>query len=64
MGLVADKKGHIKGNFSIKPLLVTDGKIATCGSSYHVSIRKDVAEKIGPGRRIGIIIFEQGIKDD
>ena len=60
MNLILDKKGNIEGNFAINPLLITDGKIATCGSSYHLTIRKDVAEEIGPGKRIGIILFEQG----
>ena len=64
MSLILDKKGNIKGSFAITPLLITDGKIATCGSSYHLTIRKDIAEEIGPGKRIGIIIFEQGIRDD
>ena len=60
MNLIKDKKGNIKGSFSIIPLLITDGKIATCGSSYHLTIRKDIAEEIGPGKRIGVILFEQG----
>jgi hypothetical protein len=63
MNLAIDKKGNISGNFAIIPLLITDGKIATCGSSYHLTIRKDIAEEIGPGRRIGVILFEQGVGD-
>lgn len=61
MNLIHDKKGNIKGSFAITPLFITDGKIATCGSSYHLTIRKAVAEEIGPGKRIGVILFEQGI---
>jgi hypothetical protein len=63
MNLTTDKKGNIKGNFSIIPLLITDGNIAKCGTSYHLTIRKDIAEEIGPGRRIGVILFEQGTGD-
>ena len=61
MKFVVGKNSNIKGSFTIVPLLVTDGKIATCGSSYHLTIRKDIAEEIGPGKRIGVILFEQGI---
>ena len=63
MNLIKDKKGNIKGSFAIIPLLITDGKIATCGSSYHLTIRKAIAEEIGPGKRIGVILFEQGTGD-
>ena len=63
MDLTIDKKRNIKGNFTITPLLITDGKIAICGTSYHLTIRKDIAEEIGPGKRIGVILFEQGIKE-
>lgn len=61
--MIIDKKGNIKGSFAIIPLLITDGKIATCGSSYHLTIRKAIAEEIGPGKRIGVILFEQGVGD-
>lgn len=64
MNLSFSKKGKIKGNFAITPLLITDGKIAPCGSSYHLTIRKEIAEEIGSRRRIGVILFEQGIGDD
>jgi hypothetical protein len=64
MEIFTNEDGKIKGSFSITPLIITDGKIAPCGSSYHLTIRKDIAKEIGPGRRIGIIIFEQGIRDD
>jgi hypothetical protein len=60
MNLTYNKRGNIKGSFAITPLLITDGKIATCGSSYHLTIRKDIAEEIGPRKRIGVILFEQG----
>jgi len=62
MKIILDKKGNIKGSFVINPLLITDGKIATCGSSYHLTIRKDIAEEIGPGKRIGVILFAQGME--
>ena len=62
MNLILNKKGNIKGSFAINPLLITDGKIATCGSSYHLTIRKDIAEEIGPGKRIGVILFTQGLE--
>lgn len=63
MKLILDKKGNIKGSFSIDTFFITDGKIATCGSSYHLTVRKDVAELIGPGKRIGVILFKQGAED-
>lgn len=63
MDLILSKKGSLKGRFTIKLLVFTDGKIAPCGNSYHLTIRKDIAKEIGPGKRIGVILFEQGSGD-
>ena len=64
MDLILSKKGRLEGRFTIKLLHFTDGKIAPCGNSYHLTIRKDTAEEIGPGKKIGVILFKQGEEDD
>jgi len=62
MNVKIDKKGRIKGSFPIITRFITEGNIAKCGNSYHITIRKDVAEAIGSGKKIGVILFEQGIE--
>lgn len=52
------RNGKIEGKFNILPLLLSSGKISKIGNGYHVLIKKEDAEAIGEGKKIGIMLFE------
>lgn len=55
---VISELGKIEGRFTVSPVLLAEGQIAICGSSYHISIRKKDAERIGKGKTVGVMLFE------
>ncbi|RLF97635.1 hypothetical protein DRN58_08430 [Thermococci archaeon] len=56
------KNGRIEGKFNILPLLLSSGKISKFGNGYHILIKKEDAEEIGEGKKVGIILFDYNEK--
>lgn len=57
------KNGKIEGKFNILPLLLASGRISKTGNGYHVLIKKEDAELIGKGKRVGIMLFDYNGKE-
>lgn len=57
------KDGKIEGKFNILPLLLSSGRISKTGNGYHVLIKKEDAEEIGEGKKVGIMLFDYNGKE-
>jgi energy-converting hydrogenase Eha subunit H len=47
-----------KSKLTFSPLYATTGKVGNIGNGAHVLIKKEMAQKVGIGKKVGVIFFE------